>query len=134
MNSSTGLKTGEINVMMAGEGGRSQLPSSIVNPTTITGTIEIVPKPSIRAVAITQIIDDEVIVYTLPAPARHHHVIKLIVDSVGKYKPAKEDQGFITDGGKFVTRKQAAILALACGQVKRLIEPSTGELFSEDLW
>ena len=82
----------------------------------------------IHAVAITQ----DGIVYTLPRPNRHHNVIALIVDRVGKYRPYNGEQGFITNKGRFVDRVEAADIALACGQVLKLMD--SGELFSEDVW
>ncbi len=119
----TGLKKGELNLIMArGKGTAYRFGTSII------GTIEIMDKPLIHAVAIMQ--GD--ILYTLPKPARHHHVIAYIVAHVGKYNPNLGEQGFITDSGHFVTREQAAMLALASGQVTKLTDPP--ELFSEDVW
>ncbi len=116
----TGFKKGELNLFMAAGTGRS---------ITIAGTIAIMDNPLIHAVAITQ----DGIVFTLPRPARHHHVIKYITSKPGrKYNPKLGEQGFITDSGNFVTREQAAILALASGQVIKLADPP--ELFSEDVW
>lgn len=39
-------------------------------------------------------------------------------------------QGFVTDTGKFVTRKIAATIAFECGQISKLPDI----LFSEDLY
>ena len=41
------------------------------------------------------------------------------------------EQGFITDTGKFLNRKEAGLHAINCGQVKRLLG---GILYSEDLY
>ncbi len=41
-------------------------------------------------------------------------------------------QGFITDDGCFVTRKEAAVIALKANQINEI--PKIGELFSEDFW
>lgn len=46
-------------------------------------------------------------------------------NSVGEYK-----QGFLTNEGNFVTREEAAVIALESGQIS---EPKS-YLFSEDLW
>lgn len=47
------------------------------------------------------------------------------------------DQGFLDDTGRFLSREEAAKVALACGQVKELrrakVERS-GWLTSEDVW
>jgi len=68
---------------------------------------------------------------TLPPPARHdtilhplHHINNVIV--------LPDDQGFITDTGRFVGRREAAKIATAAGQVEEMTVP--GYLFSEDVW
>lgn len=71
------------------------------------------------------------ITYSLPAPNRHHHVIRLIRDT-GIKKQVRGNQGFLTEDGAFIERKPAAILALETGQVTQLDAPPS--LFSEDLW
>lgn len=65
-------------------------------------------------------------VFTLPPPNRHHHILHAF-DAVGPH-----EQGFITDGGKFVSRRKALGIAIANGQIGKL--PGKTELFSEDLW
>lgn len=65
-------------------------------------------------------------------PARHHDLIynePMYQDLFGK-----AEQGFWTKEHGFLTRKQAARIALKSGQIKELSRPETGELFSEDLW
>lgn len=66
-------------------------------------------------------------VYSLPEPNRHHHVIRMIGGIKGS-----DTQGFLTDTGEFLTRKEAYQLALTNGQLNRV--PGGYELFSEDLW
>jgi hypothetical protein len=62
---------------------------------------------------------------------RHGDVIKKIIAALGdEAKPVKEKQGFVTECGKFVDRKEAAKIALAAGQVKELYPI----LMSEDLY
>lgn len=71
-------------------------------------------------------------VHSLPAPNRHHHVIR----AMGGI-PGPDIQGFLDDTGRFLTRKQAFRLASANGQIIRPTDPSTyqgDQLFSEDLW
>ena len=111
-----------------GHSGQHVMHKEFFKSTTIKGTIEIMPKPSIHAVAITQ----DGIVYTLPKPARHADVIAEIVKRCGKYRPYNGEQGFITSLGTFVDREQAALLAVYSGQVTKLLNDR--ELFSEDLW
>ena len=72
------------------------------------------------------------VVYSLPAPNRHHHVIREIL----KQNPdvctvSGDEQGFLDEGGNFLTRGQALVSAQLFGQLLR--EPR-GVLTSEDLW
>lgn len=74
--------------------------------------------------------------YSLPAPNRHHHVIRLIVDTTGVSNVSvyPDEQGFLDETGRFLTRKQALISALQNNQVKDPSKVMLGMLFSEDLW
>lgn len=72
-------------------------------------------------------------VFSLPRPARHHDIIRLIHERTGQ--PVRgEEQGFLDDRGRFLRRKPAARVAVVCGQVKPEALLSSGMLFSEDLW
>lgn len=64
-----------------------------------------------------------------PMPGfRHHHIL-----TVASYFGHRHgEQGFATDDGKFLTRVEAAKLALESGQVAKLIAPPN--LYSEDCW
>ena len=77
-------------------------------------------------------------VWSLPAPNRHHHVIRMIADETGdKYidcRDANGDQGFLDADGRYLDRKQALVLALCNKQVKDENDIRCGMLFSEDLW
>ena len=69
--------------------------------------------------------------FALPAPNRHHHVIRYIGGIRGP-----DIQGFLDNRGKFLNRREAMRVARAAGQ---LIRPAVGGyqgplLFSEDLW
>lgn len=69
-------------------------------------------------------------VYTMPAPYRHHDVIRMIGGIAGP-----DVQGFMTNRGDFLTRTEAMKVAVAAGQLKRGPGGYQGpELFSEDLW
>ena len=71
------------------------------------------------------------VIISLDPPARHHNIIyKLAAE--GFPTPIKGIQGFITDEGDFVDRREAANIALAVGQCEKLMAPPN--LFSEDLW
>jgi hypothetical protein len=76
--------------------------------------------------------DHDGTVYSIPAPARHYHIIRLMVDK-GIKTPITGDQGFLLSDGRFVDRMEAAKIALSCHQCKELKFNST-LLFSEDLW
>jgi hypothetical protein len=70
-------------------------------------------------------------VYSLPPPARHHHIIHKLYDE-GFPQGPDEVQGFLLSDGTFVDRVQAGQIALACQQIPRLRWPPN--LYSEDLW
>lgn len=80
------------------------------------------------------IMGEDGLIYHLPPPARHHHIIKHMADlNIGR-----EEQGFIDHNGKFFGRISALCIARDCGQLKRdETDPKKyqgNELFSEDLW
>lgn len=72
------------------------------------------------------------VVYELPKPNRHHHVIRMIGGVKG---PCIE--GFYTSEGNFLNRVDAYALAVKTGQLNRDPNPKKYQgklLFSEDLW
>ncbi|HTQ47470.1 MAG TPA: hypothetical protein VMI75_32160 [Polyangiaceae bacterium] len=74
------------------------------------------------------------VVYSLPAPSRHHHVIREILKAnpdVTTVDVRGDDQGFLDESGRYLTRHQALVSAQLFGQLKQ--EPR-GVLTSEDLW
>lgn len=74
------------------------------------------------------------VVYALPSPSRHHHVIRKIVDETGADTVDNDEQGFLDESGRFLSREQALTSARLHGQVKDLNDIRAGQLFSEDLW
>lgn len=74
----------------------------------------------------------EGLIFSMPRPNRHHHIVHKLHD-MGLPKTTQRYQGFVTTTGRFVDRKEAAVIALANGQISRLKFVSD-ELFSEDLW
>lgn len=74
-------------------------------------------------------------VWSLPAPNRHHDVIRLIVEETGvEYVNAHgDDQGFLDESGRYLRRQAALLSAEANGQVKQKTNPPN-KLFSEDIW
>jgi len=71
-------------------------------------------------------------VRSVPPPGRHHHVIKMMA-ALGFTARDVHDQGFTTDRGRFVDRKEGFLIAKAAGQILRKTGPAD-KLFSEDLW
>lgn len=69
--------------------------------------------------------------YTMPAPARHHHILHSMPPLNPVVPP--EAQGFLTSTGRFVTRKEAMGIAVSAGQVPAS-KVTAPDLFSEDLW
>lgn len=71
---------------------------------------------------------------SMPPPARHHHLIHPIAMATG-IKTLPDDQGFLTNTGRYVGRMEALQIALASGQ-PMIDHPSrhATQLFSEDLW
>jgi hypothetical protein len=68
---------------------------------------------------------------------RHHHIIHRLYLETGK--SVRGIQGFVDETGKFYDRLDAAIHAIACGQVKPGVANIQHEfngyaLYSEDLW
>lgn len=53
--------------------------------------------------------------------------------AAGETSPRNEVQGFVTEEGRFVDRREAARIALKAGQIEKLQYSSTN-LFSEDLY
>jgi len=60
--------------------------------------------------------------------------IKMVKDGIcpSPY-PSGEDQGFVTECGKYVRRAPALMIAIKSGQVKQGWTMTNNELFSEDL-
>lgn len=89
-------------------------------------------RPKITHVAIR--VDD--VIYALPAPNRHHHIIRWMVDEKGfdTVEAHGDDQGFLDAEGSYLTRQQALVSAQANGQMRTDRPVWHGELYSENLW
>jgi hypothetical protein len=72
------------------------------------------------------------VTYSVPPPARHHDVIRYMVEGCGLAPPCSGEQGFIVTGGRFVGRVEAGKIAVEGGQIAKLERPP--RLYSEDLW
>jgi len=75
-------------------------------------------------------------VWSLPAPSRHHDVIRLIVERSGadRVDTHGDDQGFLDADGRYLTRRQALISARANDQMRVDRPVWHNELYSENLW
>jgi hypothetical protein len=72
------------------------------------------------------------VVYSLPRPSRHHHVIREIIRlNPDVCSVSGEEQGFLDESGRFLSRAAALVSAVKFGQLRA--EPR-GVLTSEDLW
>lgn len=75
--------------------------------------------------------------YSLPAPDRHHHMLRLIYKVSGPLTLVNGNtsvQGFLDNDGNFLDRKEALILATSAKQIKCESSIRSNQLFSEDLW
>ena len=71
--------------------------------------------------------------YTQGKPARHCHITKHVVVSLGLQAPIRqEEQGFFSDTDEFLNRIEARQHAVACDQL--IASHGKYELFSEDVW
>lgn len=71
--------------------------------------------------------------YTLPRPARHHDITRMMVEKHALPIEAQRHQGFVTNTGRYVGREQACRIATNAGQIKQKTNPKN-KLFSEDVW
>ena len=71
-------------------------------------------------------------VFSLPAPNRHHNVISMMAEK-GYGAGDMHDQGFITNTGRFVDRREALVIARTNGQLREKLGVE-GLLFSEEIW
>ena len=73
-------------------------------------------------------------VMALSPPARHHDLIQQ-ADALGLNGCVSgDDQGFMASDGRYVTRREAWMIADAASQINRQGGGPDGVLFSEDLW
>lgn len=78
---------------------------------------------------------DADVVYAMPRPWRHHHVVQNMAESGFPQQPSHV-QGFMTNLERFVTREQAVTIADKARQLD-IVRPKTepkSKLFSEDIW
>ncbi len=74
-----------------------------------------------------------VLTISLPAPHRHHDLIRMVVDAEFTTMVMAEQQGFIDSWGFFRNREQAKHIARDAGQLLPEASPNK-HLFTEDLW
>ncbi len=75
-------------------------------------------------------------VWSLPAPNRHHDVIRHIVEQTGveTVDVHDDDQGFLDESGQYLRRAAALISAKLNKQLKNPSQVRCNMLFSEDVW
>lgn len=73
------------------------------------------------------------LVYSVRRPGRHDDVIRVMAKRPNHKAADTRHQGFTTDAGRFVDRKEALVIARIANQV---IEKHGNplELYSEDVW
>jgi hypothetical protein len=87
------------------------------------------PRERITEVAI-KLVSCQGLIFSLRNPNRHCNVFDMMGSYREEFRQGVDIQGFVTDSGRFVNRKEAAKIAFAAGQtpVKHDV------LFSEDVW
>ena len=75
------------------------------------------------------------VVISVPIPGRHPDVRDFIIWTLGldRWVFIRDKQGFVTNTGRFVDRKEGLTIATAAGQIIHK-HPSYNELYSEDMW
>ena len=75
-------------------------------------------------------------IYSLPAPNRHHHLIRHIVETTGvdSVDSREDDQGFLDESGRYLNRRQALYSARVNNQIKDESKVRAKMLTSEDVW
>ena len=71
------------------------------------------------------------IIASLPAPARHGDVLRKLAD-FNDLVVGPDAQGFLTNTGRYVNRREAAHIAITSGQIDGMKWPPY--LYSEDIW
>lgn len=79
------------------------------------------------------IISPEGKIISMPAPNRHHNIIRFMANTLGFPTPIDGQQGFITEDGSFVDRVSAKYIASWYKQLLPRASKSD-ELFSECVW
>lgn len=69
-------------------------------------------------------------IWSVPAPGRHHHVILIMADA-GLGPEAQRHQGFMTDTGRYVDRRDGLKIAEAADQIIRRTGNADDQLYSE---
>ena len=84
----------------------------------------------IQLLAVSTSIENEPMIFSKPAPARHNHLVHEIAELLDRVIEPNE-QGFLTSTGRYVGRDEAWQIASVAGQiVDTLCQP----LFSESIW
>lgn len=73
-------------------------------------------------------------VWSLPAPNRHHNVIRMIATKLNITHIDAHHEGFLDSQGNYLTRKHALKVAKDVGQLLNDVDVIGDELYSENLW
>lgn len=100
-------------------------------------TIEQITAAGMERIAAAAIMHKGQVVH-LPPPARHGTIVRHIVDVLDLTTELPiaqpEEQGFVTNTGRFVSREDAYRIAGRADQLPVEGGSSPGYLFSEDVW
>lgn len=81
------------------------------------------------------ILDSQGRLWSLPEPHRHKHIYALAAFLNTSAEPEKSGiEGFTTNLGRFVDRREAYLIAQKAKQLKGISPHVTPVLYSEDVW
>lgn len=73
-------------------------------------------------------------IFELDFPNRHHHCVHIAYIDDNYKQVVTESQGFITNTGRYVERKEGLAIAKTAKQLQPFTFHHPTELFSESLW
>lgn len=89
-----------------------------------------------RIISAAIMVGGRTLICSLPPPARHHDIMEAafkLGDGYCEYF-GDDEQGFLTNAGRFVGRHEAHAIATAAGQIIRRCGGDERTLYSENLW
>lgn len=106
-----------------------------VSRDVLTRAMTVTPRPagSPRGSVVRAAVMYKGFAWSMPAPARHSDIFNEMFDMLGGMIDAPQTEGFLVASGHFVDRVDGLAAARAAGQ-PFIEQPTSGELFSENLW